>query len=83
MQNAEANIAMNLNFEASSGMSREEAAEMNSQCISMAEDKFPSLQVWGTLPREHFLLYLNRYGKEALSGNRPPEHKEDEALCKA
>ena len=83
VQNPEANIAMNLDFEASSGMSRKEAVEMNNQCISMAEDKFPSLQVWGTLPREHFLLYLDRYGKEALSGNRPPEHKQEEVLCKA
>ena len=83
VENPESNIAMNLDFEASSGMSREEALEMNSQCISMAEDKFPSLQIWGTLPREHFLLYLDRYGKKALSGNRPPEHKEDEVLCKA
>ena len=83
VQNPKANIAMNLDFEASSGMSREEAVEMNSRCISMAEDKFPSLQVWGTLPREHFLLYLDRYGKEALSGNRPPEQKEEEILCKA
>ena len=83
MQNPKANIAMNLDFEASSGMSREEAVEMNSRCISMAEDKFPSLQVWGTLPREHFLLYLDRYGKKALSGNRPPEQKEEEVLCKA
>jgi hypothetical protein len=48
----------------------------------MAEDKFPSLQIWGTLPREHFLLYLDRYGKEGLSGNEPPEIKEDEVLCK-
>ena len=83
VQNPESNIAMNLDFEASSGMSREEAVEMNSRCISMAEEKFPSLQIWGTLPREHFLLYLDRYGKEALSGNGPPEYKEDEVLCKA
>ncbi len=82
-QNPESNIAMNLDFEASSGMSREEAVEMNNRCISMAEEKFPSLQIWGTLPREHFLLYLDRYGKEGLSGNSPPEIKEDEILCKA
>jgi len=83
VQDPESNIAMNLDFEASSGMSREEALEMNNQCISMAEDKFPSLQVWGTLPREHFLLYMDRYGKEALSGKRPPEQKEDEVMCRA
>jgi hypothetical protein len=83
VQDPDANIAMNLNFEASSGMSREEAAEINTQCISMAEGKFPSLQIWGTLPREHFLLYLDRYGKEALSGKHPPKYKDDQVLCKA
>ncbi len=82
VQDPESNIAMNLDFEASSGMSREEAVEMNNQCIGMAEGKFPSLQVWGTLPREHFLLYMDRYGKEALSGKHPPEHKEDEVMCR-
>ena len=83
IENPESNIAMNLDFEASSGMSREEAVEMNTKCINMAEEKFPSLQIWGTLPREHFLLYLDRYGKEGLSGKGPPERKEDEVLCKA
>ena len=83
VQDPDANIAMNLDFEASSGMSREEAAEINTQCISMAEDKFPSLQVWGTLPREHFLLYLDRYGKEALRGKHPPKYNEGQVLCKA
>ena len=82
IQNPDSNIAMNLDFEASAGMSREEAVEMNSKCISMAEEKFPSLQIWGTLPREHFLLYLDRYGKEGLGGNSPPEKKYDEVLCK-
>jgi len=83
IENPDSNIAMNLDFEASSGMSREEAVKMNTKCINMAEEKFPSLQIWGTLPREHFLLYLDRYGKEGLSGNSPPERKEDELLCKA
>jgi len=83
IENPDSNIAMNLDFEASSGMSREEAVKMNTKCINMAEEKFPSLQIWGTLPREHFLLYLDRYGKGGLSGNGPPERKEDEVLCKA
>ena len=83
IQNPESNMAMNLDFEASSGMSREEAVEMNTKCINMAEEKFPSIQIWGTLPREHFLLYLDRYGKEGLSGNKPLERKENELLCKA
>lgn len=82
VQDPEANIAMNLDFEASDGMSRDEAKEMNDKCIAMAEEKFPSLNVWGTLPREHFLLYLDRFGKEALSGKKPPA-AEEKVLCKA
>ncbi len=80
VQDPEANIAMNLDFKAEKGMSREEAVEMNSHCIQMGEEKFASLKLWGTLPREHFLLYLDRYGKDALSGKPSAEEK---ALCKA
>jgi anaerobic magnesium-protoporphyrin IX monomethyl ester cyclase len=81
IQDPEANIAMNLDFVADKGMSREEAVEMNNQCIKLAEEKFPSLKVWGTLPREHFLLYLDKFGKDALSGKTSVD--EDKALCKA
>jgi len=81
VQDPEANIAMNLDFIAEKGMSRAEAVAMNNNCIQMAEEKFASLKLWGTLPREHFLLYLDRYGKDALSGRKPlPQEK---ALCKA
>jgi len=74
---------MNLDFVAKEGMSRQEAGEMNDQCISMAEQFFQSLHLWGTLPREHFLLYLDKFGKEALSGNQPPAEEEEKALCRA
>ncbi|MFQ5443536.1 MAG: B12-binding domain-containing radical SAM protein, partial [Nitrospinales bacterium] len=78
----DADIAMNLDFEIESGMSREEAAEINTQCIKMAEEKFPSLKVWGIMPREHFLLYLDRYGMNGLNGNSSTE-EEEKFLCKA
>lgn len=81
IQDPGADIAMNLDFIADKGMSREEAVEMNNQCVKLAEEKFPSLKVWGTLPREHFLLYLDRFGKDVLNGKKPPA--EDKALCKA
>jgi anaerobic magnesium-protoporphyrin IX monomethyl ester cyclase len=83
IEDPERNIAMNLDFVAKEGMSREEAGEMNSECISMAEQFFQSLQLWGTLPREHFLLYLDKFGKEALAGNQPPQEEEEKALCRA
>ena len=83
IQDPEANIAMNLDFVADKGMSREEAVVMNDQCIKLAEEKFPSLKIWGTLPREHFLLYLDRYGKDAMSGKKSVAEDEDKALCQA
>lgn len=79
----ERNIAMNLDFVAKEGMSRAEAVEMNSECISMAEELFQSLQVWGTLPREHFLLYLDKFGKDSLNGKQPPAEEEEKVLCRA
>jgi len=79
----ESNIAMNLDFVADEGMSRKDALEMNDRCIGMAEEKFPSLKIWGTLPREHFLLYLDRFGKEELSGRKSAAADEDIALCRA
>lgn len=83
VEDPERNIAMNLDFVAKEGMSREEAGEMNSACIRMGEDLFQTLQLWGTLPREHFLLYLDKFGKESLSGKQPPAEEEEQALCRA
>ena len=82
IEDPDRNIAMNLDFVATEGMSRKEAVEMNSQCIKMAEELFPSLEMWGTLPREHFLLYLDKFGKEALNGKQPPA-EEEKVLCRA
>ncbi len=74
---------MNLDFEASAGMSREEAGVMNEQCIQRAENKFPSLKIWGTMPREHFLLYLDRYGKNAFTGKQALDSEQENLLCRA
>ncbi len=81
VQDPEANIAMNLDFVCDEGMTRQEAVEMNNKCIHAAEESFPSLNVWGTLPREHFLLYLDRFGKESFSGKNPKETQGD--MCRA
>ncbi|MFQ5450828.1 MAG: B12-binding domain-containing radical SAM protein [Nitrospinaceae bacterium] len=83
LQDPEADIAMNLDFAADEGMTRQEAVEMNDRCVKMAEEKFTSLKIWGTLPREHFLLYLDRYGKNALAGKSSPPESEEKVLCKA
>lgn len=69
-------IAMNLDFETSGGMSRQEAHAMNRECIKMVEECFPTIDLWGTMPREHFLLYLDYYGMSALGGKQSPSGKE-------
>lgn len=81
IQDEDADVAMNLDFEIDVGMTRSEAKEMNAACIQMGEELFPSLDIWGTMPREHFLLYLDRYGKSALSGKNPESSEKE--LCKA
>ncbi|MFQ5672147.1 MAG: B12-binding domain-containing radical SAM protein [Nitrospinales bacterium] len=68
IEDPEADIAMNLDFAIDVGMKREEAVELNARCIKMAEESFPSIQLWGVMPREHFLLYLDRFGIEGLMG---------------
>jgi len=83
IEDPDRNIAMNLNFIAKKGMTREEAAEMNDTCIRMAEKHFESLKVWGTLPREHFLLYIDKFGKDTLNGKQPPAEEEEKVLCRA
>jgi hypothetical protein len=35
------------------------------------------------LPREHFLLYIDKFGKEALNGKKPPAAEEEKVLCRA
>lgn len=67
-------ISMYLGFEVSKGMPLHSAKEANDNCIKTGEEIFPSINIWGEMPREHFLLYLDRYGMEALktSGKRIP-----------
>ena len=83
IEDPDRNISMNLDFVAKEGMTREDAIEMNDICIKMAEEHFESLKVWGTLPREHFLLYLDKFGKEAFNNKQPPAEEEEKVLCRA
>ena len=78
----DSDLAMNLDFEINVGMSREEAVELNNRCIKMAEDVFESIKLWGVMPREHFLLYLDKYGKDALTGSKSGPEEDDKVLCK-
>ncbi|HLF85577.1 MAG TPA: radical SAM protein, partial [Nitrospiria bacterium] len=59
-------ISMYLGFEVSKGMPLHAAKEANDLCVKIGEEIFPSINIWGEMPREHFLLYLDRYGMEDL-----------------
>ncbi len=59
-------MAIVFDFEIKEGMPREEVMEVYKSFNSVIEDTFPSRNIWNYLSREHFLLYLDRFGKEEI-----------------
>ena len=47
-------------------MPREEVMEVYKHFETVLEEQFPSRKIWNYLSREHFLLYLDRFGREEL-----------------
>jgi len=47
-------------------MQREEILNVYENFDSIIEKHFPSRKIWNYLSREHFLLYLDHYGKEEI-----------------
>ncbi|MBI4382876.1 MAG: radical SAM protein [Nitrospinae bacterium] len=59
-------LAIIFDFEIRSGMSREEVMDVYEDFETTIEKNFPSCKIWKYLSREHFLLYLDRFGKEEI-----------------
>lgn len=59
-------MAVIFDFDISSGMSREEVMDVYETFDDVINNNFPSCKIWKYLSREHFLLYLDRFGKEGL-----------------
>jgi anaerobic magnesium-protoporphyrin IX monomethyl ester cyclase len=59
-------MAIVFDFDIDAGMPRDEVMEVYEQFDSVIEDTFPSRTIWNYLSREHFLLYLDHYGKEEI-----------------
>ena len=59
-------MAIVFDFEINTGMPREEVMEVYENFDSVIQDSFPSRNVWNYLSREHFLLYLDHFGKEEI-----------------
>ncbi len=62
-------ISTHLSFEISNGMTVKSAQEASNLCVEQINRLFSSNNIWGGMPREHFLIYLDRYGMEALNKN--------------
>jgi len=59
-------MAIMYDFEIKKGMSRDEVMEVYENFNTVIDEHFPSSKIWKYLSREHFLLYLDRFGKEEI-----------------
>jgi len=66
IHNPERDMAIVFDFEIKSGMPRDEVLDVYESFDSIIEEHFPSRKIWNYLSREHFLLYLDHYGKEEI-----------------
>ena len=66
IHNPERDMAIVFDFEIKSGMPRDEVMDVYESFDSVIEEHFPSRKIWNYLSREHFLLYLDHYGKEGI-----------------
>ena len=66
IHNPERDMAIVFDFEIKSGMPRHEVMDVYENFDSVIEEHFPSRKIWNYLSREHFLLYLDHYGKEEI-----------------
>ena len=59
-------MAIVFDFEIKAGMDREEVMDVYEHFDTVIDETFPSRKIWNYLSREHFLLYLDRFGKEEI-----------------
>jgi radical SAM superfamily enzyme YgiQ (UPF0313 family) len=62
----ERDMAVIYDFDISTGMTRDEVMAVYETFDDVINNNFPSCKIWKYLSREHFLLYLDRFGKEGL-----------------
>ena len=71
IQDPERDLSIVFDYEISTGMPREEVLNVYENFDSIIEEHFPSRKIWNYLSREHFLLYLDHYGKEEILNMAP------------
>jgi hypothetical protein len=62
----ERDMAIVFDFDIKTGMGRDEVMDVYEEFNSIIEENFPSRKIWNFLSREHFLLYLDRFGRDEI-----------------
>jgi radical SAM superfamily enzyme YgiQ (UPF0313 family) len=65
-QDPERDMAIIFDYDTRAGMPREEILEVYERFDQVLNENFPSRKIWNFLSREHFLLYLDRFGRQRI-----------------
>ncbi len=74
----ERDMAIMFDYEINKGMPRDEVQDVYERFDGLIQDNFPSHKIWKFLSREHFLLYLDRFGRDKVKAMA-----QDESLIEA
>jgi len=66
LRDPERDMAIIFDYEIEKGMSKDEVLDVYESFEKIIEANFPSRSIWNYLSREHFLLYLDHYGREEI-----------------
>ncbi len=66
LHDPERDMAIVFDFDIKLGMPHDEVMQVYENFNNIIEENFPSRTIWNYLSREHFLLYLDRFGKEEI-----------------
>ena len=66
IKDPERDLAIIFDYEISKGMPHDEVRDVYENFESVIKESFPSRKIWNYLSREHFLLYLDRFGREEI-----------------
>ncbi len=59
-------MAIMFDYEIQEGMPKDEVMDVYQEFDNILDKNFPSRKIWNYLSREHFLLYLDHFGREGI-----------------
>ncbi len=66
IQDPDRDMAIMFDYEIREGMPKEEVMDVYQEFDNILNENFPSRKIWNYLSREHFLLYLDHFGREGI-----------------